>query len=1417
MDATKILDTIIATNPDFRIRAERCARSHGMDAHDRGTAHWKGAAGREITSAAAIVSVEWLRKFYTLASASGKAAPQTCVFAAFVPAPRTESTPDVRAVAAQVDVATARDTHGARLLSSVRVWRRSSDQHSGGTQVLPLAIDPSALEAARGATLLDRIANTIASEIECVTLKHDVLGERRTLGVLCIFTLGAFVAYRLRDQIAATVGVVLDLDEESAAMGVFSKTYEVPRGAAVTYVEELVSLRAAWERASAVHREAMAPRVFGAGRPSVLEALDDGSLLLARLRLERCDAAGAYRSTGSELGASAYGAKVLRALRRRAAEQVAERHAAALLEEADAADAKTRSSDRKRESKRRRKRAGKKRRDDARALASATANATASAIASAAADAARRAFECAHSSAAARWIYTRAVSAAVRGLVARAASDAGVAAAFDAAAASARLARAATLVTAAVVLSARSIEAGFAIAVTTKLRVRNASADIGPLHAAVRVRSGYADVTPSLLLVGLAHSSFARRLRRFAGRASADLQRLRLCSRGLNSWLALDRIAEWALDVLPRLNAVASRSSSFRAVVAPSALPVPATVAVSTAPVATMQVDSRESGRSSGAAVTACAPAPVLRLGKHRVSSALVAQLSADVADMSNVIDLMAKEQRPFKMSVVNAVRVAISSLWPASRVEVFGSFAVGLGVPGSDVDLVVCDVQELYQHQMQGASSAEISRGHIKRIATHLGTQSWIKQAKPVSAAIPIVKCNVSFSEAGAGGIALDVSLDGPSHRGVATCALVRRMITNYDELVPLVRVLKQWLLGLGLNDPYTGGLSSWGLVLMVVSFLQQQRASAEWAVTAYAARHQAAAADIAVAKQKAQLAGSGVAHSPEPLWTEEWEVGRTDEVRTEAATVAGPVPIPNLGVLLLGFLHTFGEAFDPSRRGVRSTGPLFDRRARDSHKLDPLVLEDPFDPSNNVGRGCFAIRTIQTAFSQALSNIIGGVPRRPRSLVGGSPRSSTPLVSPRAGARASGDHGLGEAASPAAGTSVLGRLFGAEHHRHVLALANRLWAPPSVDGMAPVAAQQSNLVLPPRPGELQRRASPLLGVVGAGNAASDNQVVPLAAPAPIAAAAVLRSMSPRINVAVRDSCELLRALAAEMLDSGKLIASRALAARIVSIAVDIILNYVERARRRSGNESRRTKRQQPGGRGGADALLLATSLACCADDVRAAVVDGMIALAFRPLIAMASRDVLMREPSSRIALKLIGGMIGSLTVALSKPLLFRTLSIKSLLASPVHCRGAIPAVCKLLERCTCSLVFRLPNPWTSAILAALRDAVGAHGVPLSLRFEVEVLTKTLQRTSRIAQRGSPPRSLSSGSRAAVSELPALGEVEVPPVLDLTAWAARAHGLLALLARVGDADDPATALLREEIAVLLDRAPGEIADAPAQ
>ena len=40
-----------------------------------------------------------------------------------------------------------------------------------------------------------------------------------------------------------------------------------------------------------------------------------------------------------------------------------------------------------------------------------------------------------------------------------------------------------------------------------------------------------------------------------------------------------------------------------------------------------------------------------------------------------------------------------------------------------------MCDVQELYQHQLSG-SSTEVARS-VKRIASHLGKLSWVQEAK--------------------------------------------------------------------------------------------------------------------------------------------------------------------------------------------------------------------------------------------------------------------------------------------------------------------------------------------------------------------------------------------------------------------------------------------------------------------------------------------------------------------------------------------------------------------------------------------------------------------------------------------------------------------------------------------------------------
>jgi len=49
----------------------------------------------------------------------------------------------------------------------------------------------------------------------------------------------------------------------------------------------------------------------------------------------------------------------------------------------------------------------------------------------------------------------------------------------------------------------------------------------------------------------------------------------------------------------------------------------------------------------------------------------------------------------------------------------------------------------------------------------------------------------------------------------------LVQEYLAENQVIEPLILVLKQMLKVWGYNDPYTGGLSSYALFLMIVSYL--------------------------------------------------------------------------------------------------------------------------------------------------------------------------------------------------------------------------------------------------------------------------------------------------------------------------------------------------------------------------------------------------------------------------------------------------------------------------------------------------------------------------------------------------------------------------------------------------------------------
>jgi non-canonical poly(A) RNA polymerase PAPD5/7 len=85
----------------------------------------------------------------------------------------------------------------------------------------------------------------------------------------------------------------------------------------------------------------------------------------------------------------------------------------------------------------------------------------------------------------------------------------------------------------------------------------------------------------------------------------------------------------------------------------------------------------------------------------------------------------------------------------------------------------------------------------------------------------MPVTKvcCTAAFGKTN-----IDLTIQDGRHNGLHCVRLIKDFLREYKVLEPMVLVLKEFLKISGFNDPYTGGLSSYGLILIVVSFLQER-----------------------------------------------------------------------------------------------------------------------------------------------------------------------------------------------------------------------------------------------------------------------------------------------------------------------------------------------------------------------------------------------------------------------------------------------------------------------------------------------------------------------------------------------------------------------------------------------------------------
>ncbi|MED6269606.1 hypothetical protein CHARACLAT_001252 [Characodon lateralis] len=279
---------------------------------------------------------------------------------------------------------------------------------------------------------------------------------------------------------------------------------------------------------------------------------------------------------------------------------------------------------------------------------------------------------------------------------------------------------------------------------------------------------------------------------------------------------------------------------------------------------------------------------------KKRKYSSGVLGLHEEVMDFYNFMSPR-PEEAAMRKEVVKRIEMIIMELWPTADVQIFGSFSTGLYLPTSDIDLVVLGkwdrppLQELEQALRKHNVAEPFSIKVLDK------------------ATVPIIKLTDQETE-----VKVDISFNMKS--GVKAASFIKDYLKKYPVLPYLIFVLKQFLLQRDLNEVFTGGISSYSLILMVISFLQLHP-------------------------------------------------------RIDARD-----PNQNLGMLLIEFFELYGRHFNYLKTGIRiNNGGAYVAKEEvmktmtNGYTPSMLCIEDPLLPGNDVGRGSYGAMHVKQVFDYA------------------------------------------------------------------------------------------------------------------------------------------------------------------------------------------------------------------------------------------------------------------------------------------------------------------------------------------------------------------------------------------------------------------------------------------------------------------
>ncbi|WWC85720.1 uncharacterized protein L201_000586 [Kwoniella dendrophila CBS 6074] len=256
------------------------------------------------------------------------------------------------------------------------------------------------------------------------------------------------------------------------------------------------------------------------------------------------------------------------------------------------------------------------------------------------------------------------------------------------------------------------------------------------------------------------------------------------------------------------------------------------------------------------------------------------------------------KEEFEVRLFMIELITRSLKKIWPDAEVTPFGSWQTQLYLPQGDIDFVVTTKQ--FSESNKARLLAEMARA--MRQARITDEVAIISRAR-----VPIIKFITNE-----GKINVDISLNQAN--GVSAGKIINQYLDSLPGSRQLILVVKSFLSQRSMNEVYTGGLGSYAVICLVISFLQ-----------------------VHPKLRRSELD-----------------------------------PEENLGTLLIEFFELYGRNFNYQDVGlsIRKGGYYYLKSSRGWMRPNQsflLSIEDPQDRDNDISSGSFGIRQVKNTLAGA------------------------------------------------------------------------------------------------------------------------------------------------------------------------------------------------------------------------------------------------------------------------------------------------------------------------------------------------------------------------------------------------------------------------------------------------------------------